>query len=74
MKDLPEEEAKGDGGLDGTAPGVLAAHVRGSEEDGEGNGAGEPKDDGDDEQGEGDDSVEQVREVQRRQAQVRQDQ
>lgn len=69
-KDGPDEEAKGDGGLDSATGGAGAARVRNAEEDGEGDGAGEPKDDGYRKGAQGNHAVEEAGHEERRQAQI----
>lgn len=68
-KDGPDEEAKGNGGLDTLAK-VVAAAVGVAPEDGHGDGAGEPEDGGDGEYDEGGQAVVEARGEERDQGEV----
>lgn len=72
-EDSPNEEGKRNSGLRGCTPGAAAA-ARDANEDSEGNGAGKPKNGGDDEQAEGDKLVEEAGQVQRCQTDISKDQ
>lgn len=59
---LPQEETKRDSGLDGPAPAVPMAPGH-ADEDGQGDGAGEPEDHGDNLEAQGSETVEDARHV-----------